>query len=198
MSTSLRIICEMLTNRDICHTIDVENGFIVTKLPTKKYTNTIDDQAIKTVIKIENNGEFIRFIAPSLYRNSHSQHDFKICMHAIQGDKLIQCCFDESTDGIWIHINLFLGESPLSDRMLIKPLFCIVDIANAYNDAFLSAIKNGQFTFEGNSSDRIKLATLKRKFFDLPAENLNQFLNQLDGINTPATISENKKQVYLH
>jgi len=190
----------MLNNRDIYHQVDPENAFVATKLPTKKYADTSCNHAIQIVVKIEDQGEFIRFIAPNVYANKKPEHDmaiFQTCMHATRDDQLIQCCFNESTGEIYIQVEVFLGESPLSERQLMKALLGIVDIVNIYDDAFRSAIHTGTFTYSQIYADRVKLATLAKKLFEVSSQNLNQVLSQLEDDKTP-TFSKNKNSLSLN
>jgi len=190
MPSNLRRISEMLHDREICHKVDVENGFVATKLPTKKYANKSRKHAIQIIVKVEEQGEFIRFIAPNVYTNSKSEHDmaiFKTCMHATRDDHLIQCCFNESTGEVYIQVEVFLGESSLSERQLIKSLLGIVDVVNIYDDAFQSAINTGTFIYSQIYSDRVKLATLAKKLFEVSSENLDQILKQLEYDKAPTS-----------
>ncbi|HED36000.1 MAG TPA: hypothetical protein ENJ08_17535 [Gammaproteobacteria bacterium] len=187
MSTNLQAIHEILEKQDLDHKVLADKGYIILGMATKVYTNIDNDQGISIIIAVEEGGDFIKFIAPNLYTSKNKAYKLAVletCMYVMQHVKMIQCLLDDSDGDLSFQIHIPVEDNQLSEKQLMRALFCITETVDTFDSAFRSAIKAGEVTVSKVMDEHKKKARLAQLIKDTPVDLLDQLIHHLEFINS--------------
>jgi hypothetical protein len=200
MPTTLNEIHEMLDNKGIGNEIDADDCYVRTGSATDVYRDSDDEKGISIVIVSDENGEFVRIIAPNLYFNKNSEHELAVlqtCVQVSQCTKMIKCHCDEADGEIRMEIEIPLEDNSLSQKQLMRALSCIVETVEKFDECFRSAIEDGKATVAMVLGKRKKQARLASLIHEASEVDVEQLIRQLEFANEASTAKE-KSQHALH
>ncbi len=146
MATTLEKISQILTSHDIKHRVDTERGVIFTGFQTEVYENQEGRRGLAIVIALEEDGEFIKIMAPRCYEYKDGPHKgavFQACLMISYLTKLIQFEYDPDDGEIRAMIEFPLEDAELTDRQLMRCVSALPAVLDEYHDVITGAISKG-------------------------------------------------------
>lgn len=144
MATTLDEICSFLDQRDLRYRRredDIIAGFV-----TKRYRDEDGDNGILVVIKLFENGEYIKVFCPAAYNCRETPHKAIVLQTLLivsWRTKHVQFEYDESDGEIRVIIEFPLEDAPLTGRQLWRCMSGIVKIIDDFDPVIRGAIENG-------------------------------------------------------
>lgn len=147
MATTLNQIADFLKEQDIKHRLDLEKNHIRTGFGTKHYSDKDGDNGVQLVIKLEEDGEFIKVFAPNAYSYPEGPHKFALFQTLLQVSwrtKMIQFEYDKNDGEIRAIIEFPLEDALLTKKQLMRCVLGIVQILDEYHEDIIAAMEHGK------------------------------------------------------
>lgn len=123
------------------------DNYIHTTFATDVYRNQEDNPALYIIIRLEEDGEYFKLIAPNLYRlpadMPQSATVFRVLLGICWRTKLIKFEYDETDGEIRGIIEFPLEDGSLTQKQFLRCLNGMVQILDEYHTAIQSAIEGG-------------------------------------------------------
>ncbi len=142
---------------------------------------------------MEENGEFVKIIAPKLYETTHSEYEaaiYESCVQVSQKIKMIQCYYDKSDGEVYFQIDIPLEDNNLSEKQLMRAIGCIVETVDTFDSGFRSAVDTGEATIIKILDEQKKKVKLVQLIKDSPDVDLDKIIQQLEFTNSSSTVEQ--------
>jgi hypothetical protein len=127
-----------------------EDGFIRTGFQTSTYRDADGNPGIGLIIKLddlENEGEFLKVIAPNIYRYPDGPHKaelFQLLLMISWDTKMIQFEYDVQDGEVRAIMEFPIADSTLTKRQLMYCLHGLAAIADEHHEAIVAAMTKGE------------------------------------------------------
>jgi hypothetical protein len=160
VAASLSEIEEFLTTQGLSYSLDEVNGQVITGFSMENYINRDGEKYLQIVIKLEENGEFIKIFTPSCYQYSGGNQGvlFQVLLMISWKTKMIQFEYDHSDGEVRVVIEFPLEDSSLTERQLMRGVVSLAQIIDKYHSAMVNAMEQGVITFDDD--EETKMLTL--------------------------------------
>jgi hypothetical protein len=128
----------------------IEDGFIRTGFQTSNYRDTDGDAGIQLAIaleKLEHDGEFIKVVAPNIYRYPEGPHKaalFQTLLTISWDTKMIQYEYDPRDGEVRAIIEFPLADSALTQRQLMYCIHGLTALAEENHETVMAAMTKGE------------------------------------------------------
>jgi len=123
------------------------DDYIHTTFATDVYRNQEDNPALYIIVRLEEEGEYFKLIAPNLYRlpadMPQSGTLFRVLLGICWRTKLIKFEYDETDGEIRAIIEFPLEDGSLTQKQFLRCLNGMVQILDEYHLAIESALEGG-------------------------------------------------------
>jgi hypothetical protein len=162
MATTLEQVAAFMESEGLRFKID--DGVIRTGFQTPHYRDTDGDPGIPLVIRLEEDGEFIKVIAPNLYSYPDGPHKaalFQTLLMTSWDTKMIQYEYDARDGEVRAIIEFPLEDAPLTAKQLMRCLHGIAGLVDESHEKVVAAMENGKVP---DTDDGGGMAELWREF----------------------------------
>lgn len=152
MTTTYDEIKGFLNELDFSFKHNEEKGYIATGFGTKNYRDEDNDDHCPVIIKIDENGEFLKIFSPGLYhykKGPNKRAVFQSCLMVCYQTKMIQYEYDEEDGEIRAIIEFPLEDAKLTQKQLKRILQGLIRIIDEYDKPIRTAIETGKVEFDG-------------------------------------------------
>ena len=145
MATTIEQISEFLESEGIHFGAD--GNIIRTGFKTEKYRDPDGDEAVRIVISLEENGEFIKIVAPMVYKYPDGPHKavlFQLLLMISWQTKMLQYEYDVSDGEVRAIIEFPLEDADLTKTQLMRCLRWIARATDKHHDEVVAAMTKGE------------------------------------------------------
>ncbi|HAP43220.1 MAG: hypothetical protein A2087_01235 [Spirochaetes bacterium GWD1_61_31] len=125
----------------------LRDDYIHTSFATDVYRNQDGGSALFMVVRLEEDGEYIKVLAPNLYNfpaaAPNAQTVFRVLLGICWRTKLIKFEYDEQDGEIRALVEFPLEDAALTQKQFLRCLNGLVQIVDEYHPAIQSAIEGG-------------------------------------------------------
>lgn len=149
MAATLQQIAEFLNSEGL--KFKMEDGFIRSGFQTHNYRDTDGDEVISLVITLEEDGEFIKIIAPNVYSYPDGPHKavlFQLLLMFSWRTKMVQFEYDANDGEVRAIIEFPLEDATLTKRQLMRCVRGIAALVDEYHDNVVAAMEKGELPKE--------------------------------------------------
>jgi len=146
MATSNAEITAHLDTLDLKYNLH-EDKWIRVGFKTNTYRDTDGDDDISIIIALEEDGEFVKFLAPMAFKykdGPHREAVFETCLVISLRTKGVQFEYDPNDGEIRMILEFPLEDNNLTAKQLQRCIHLLVGIANQYYDVMMKAINEGE------------------------------------------------------
>jgi hypothetical protein len=151
MATTYEAIQGFLKNNDCGYHYDTERELLLTAFRTSNYLNEDGEQGIAIIIKLEENGEFLKVFAPSVYRCQDSPNQLSVffaLLHICWQTKMLQYEYDPTDGEVRATIEFPLEDATLTEKQFMRILFSLVEMIDRYDPIIRKALETGEVDFQ--------------------------------------------------
>lgn len=181
MATTLKDIARFLTEADLKFQVHDDKDYILIGFTMPKYKSPEGRNQLLVVIKLEENGEFLKLFTPKAYvykDGPHVRAVLKACMYVSWRTKMLQYEYDPSDGEIRAMIEFPLEDAKLTKRQLMRVLMALPELLDRYDSMIRNAIATGKLA-TGDEPDAQLLALLER-LGDMKPDELLKKLTEIE------------------
>jgi len=156
MATTYDTIRGFLEGPGCSYHFDEEQQLLVTGFRTEHYTNANGEKGLPVIIKLEENGEFLKVFSPAVYHLEPGPHQLSVFLALLQicwRTKMLQYEYDPSDGEIRAIIEFPLEDAELTERQFMRIVFSLVELVDRYDPIIRRAIETGEVDFEALAPD---------------------------------------------
>ncbi len=145
MATSIEEIVGFLQSDGIKH--EVDGDYIRTGFHTEKYRDPDGDDGVRVVIALEENGEFLKIVAPMIYKYPEGPHKavlFQLLLMVSWDTKMIQYEYDMNDGEVRATIEFPIEDSKLTKAQLMRCVHWIAAATDKYHEDLVAAMTKGE------------------------------------------------------
>jgi len=146
MATTIDEVSGFLTNVGMKFKQLPDRPVIITGFATEHYRDSDGDSGIRIAIALEEDGEFIKIIAPSLYTYKEGPNKaalFQTLLQISWMTKMVQFEYDSDDGEVRMIIEFPLEDSKLTERQLMRAVMGLVQLADEYHEQIVKAMEQG-------------------------------------------------------
>lgn len=169
MGATLEQIGEYLSAEGLNYRLDTERDVIITGFGTEQYIDKDGDNHLGMVIKLEENGEFLKIFTPKCYSaldETNRPALMQTLLMVSWKTKMIQFEYDDSDGEIRAIIEFPLEDAELTQRQLIRAVQSLVQIVDRYHPVIYKALREGIIEFEESGNPLEELQSAFSRFED--------------------------------
>lgn len=154
MATTLREIATYLQEEDLRFKEDESKNIIFTGFRTEAYRDRDGDPNLPIMIRLDEDGEFVHFIAPRCYEYKEGPHKgavLEACLLVNYMTKMVQFEYDPSDGEVRAVIELPLEDAHLTRKQFMRCLRGLAGVVDHYHDVIQTAINSGKVVREDPS-----------------------------------------------
>ena len=183
MATTVSEITGFLDSIDLKYELpDDSDNQVITGFGTEKYTDRKGNKGVTIVIALEENGEFIKVIAPQVYSYKDGPNKSAIlqtCLMACWKTKMLQYEYDDSDGEIRAVIEFPLEDARLTERQLKRILHSLAQLVDQYDPAFRAAMDKGVIDFSHAGGSGQRLTELVGALGDVSPEEMSEIVEEI-------------------
>jgi hypothetical protein len=161
MAMTLKEIKALMDELNLkCH-LDEERGIIGSGWATDNYKNMDGDKGIRVLIRVEEDGEYIKIFSPSVYKYKEGPNMTAVlqaCMYVSWRTKMVQFEYDPSDGEIRAIIEFPLEDGKITAKQLRRMVGGLSRIIDEYDPMIRKAMETGQFVPEKGESGGVEEA----------------------------------------
>jgi len=145
MATSIQQITGFLDAADLKYRID--DNLVRTGFNTNTYCDTDGESGISLVIAVEEDGEFLKIVAPSVYKyldGSHKAALFQVLLMVSWDTKMVQFEYDMRDGEVRAIIEFPLEDAQLTQNQLLRCIHSIAAIVDENHERITAAMTKGE------------------------------------------------------
>jgi hypothetical protein len=145
MATTIEQISEFLESEDL-H-FEVDENIIRTGFKTDNYRDSDGDEGVRIVIALEENGEFIKIVAPMVYKYPDGPHKavlFQLLLMISWQTKMLQYEYDVTDGEVRAIIEFPLEDADLTKTQLMRCLRWIAKATDDHHGDIVAAMTKGE------------------------------------------------------
>jgi hypothetical protein len=158
MATTLEQVIEYLDSEGLKHRR--EDNFVRLGFETSNYRAPSGDSGISLVIALEEDGEFIKIVAPSIYQYPDGPHKavlFQLLLMISWNTKMVQYEYDTSDGEVRAIIEFPLEDATLTKKQLMRCLQAIAQLVDEYHPKVVTAMTKGELPSLDDEQDMAAL-----------------------------------------
>jgi hypothetical protein len=135
MATTYEAICEFLDNREIVYQRH-ENGEILVQYETEKYRNPGGEAAVLMVVRLEQDGRFIKIFVPNAFSYHEGPYKAVVLQAALfvnYQSKMLQFEYDPRDGEIRAMVEFPLEDSDLSEEQFFRAFLGLCALVEEYS-----------------------------------------------------------------
>ena len=166
MASSLDQIEQFIANQDLRYRRNEEDEYIQLGFTTENYIDQDGDHNLLIIIRLEEDGSFLKVFTPSCYQYSGLNKGilFQVLLMVSWKTKMIQFEYDHNDGEVRAVIEYPLEDAELTERQLMRSVVSLAQIIDKYNSAIVHAIENGEIQFDDDSQS--EMMQLLRQIFE--------------------------------
>jgi hypothetical protein len=156
MATTYDTIRTFLDGPGCAYQFDEEQQVLVTGFKTENYVSPAGEKGIPVIIKLEENGEFLKVFSPAVYHVPADQNQlgvFLVLLHICWRTKMLQYEYDPTDGEIRAMIEFPLEDAELTERQFMRIVFSLVELVDRYDPVIRRAIETGEVDFHELAPD---------------------------------------------
>lgn len=145
MAATIELIADYLNQEGLKFRVDEDR--ILTGFHTHHYRDSDGDEGISLVIRLEEDGEFLKIIAPKVYSYPDGPHKgvlFQLLLMISWGTKMIQYEYDVRDGEVRAIIEFPLEDALLTKKQLCRCLHGIAGLVDENHDKVVAAMEKGE------------------------------------------------------
>jgi len=145
MAATIEQISEFLKDDGLDFKID--GNIIRTWFKTHNYRDANGNTSLGLIIRLEENGEFLKIMAPAVYKYSAGPYKaalFQVLLMVSWDTKMIQYEYDVSVGEVRANIEFPLEDSSLTQKQLMRCLHSIAGIVDENHGKVVAVIERGE------------------------------------------------------
>ncbi len=153
MGSTLTEISNFLEEEELNYHYNEEEDVIITGFSTKNYVDGDGDKHLGMVIKLEDNGEFLKIFTPSCYSVPNETNRAALMQTLLMVSwrtRMIQFEYDDSAGEIRAIIEFPLEDAILTHKQFMRAVQGLVQIVDRYHPVMHKALTEGVIAFEGS------------------------------------------------
>ena len=177
MASSLDQIEGYIANQELRYRRNDEDEYIQLGFSTENYKDQDGDYNLQLVIRLLEEGRFLKVFAPSCYQYSGENKGvlFQVLLMVSWKTKMIQFEYDQSDGEVRAVIEYPIEDSSLSERQLMRTVISLVRQVDKYHSAMVHAMDIGEVRFENDSQE--EMMDLLRQMFEAAQDSLDDEKN---------------------
>lgn len=147
MATSIKEISAFLDSENLKYEPHADEDYILTGFKMPNYKNAEGRDQLLIVIKLEEEGEFLKLFTPKAYQYKDGPHlgvILQACMFVSWRTKMLQYEFDPSDGEIRAVIEFPLEDAKLTKKQFMRVLMAIPELIDKYDGMIRGAIEKGK------------------------------------------------------
>ena len=156
MATTLQEVSQFLNNQDVQHEQDPDQNLIITAYNTETYQDDEGRNKLGMLIRLEENGEFIKIFAPQCYSCPDEANRAAVTQALLMiswKTKMVQFEFDASDGEIRAIVEFPLEDALLTERQLMRAIGALVQIIDKFHPVIQLALTDGIIEFPENEEN---------------------------------------------
>ena len=145
MPTSIEQVTEFLESEGL--NFEVDDKIIRTGFHTEHYRDPDGDQGVRIVIAVEEDGEFIKIVAPMIYKYPEGPHKavlFQLLLMISWQTKMLQYEYDANDGEVRAIIEFPLEDSTLTQKQLARCMHWIAQATDENHAHVVAAMTKGE------------------------------------------------------
>ena len=177
MASSLDQIEGYIANQELRYRRNDEDEYIQLGFSTENYKDQDGDHNLQLVIRLLEEGRFLKVFAPSCYQYSGENKGvlFQVLLMVSWKTKMLQFEYDQSDGEVRAMIEYPIEDSSLSERQLMRTVISLVQQVDKYHSAMVHAMDVGEVRFENDSQE--EMMDLLRQMFEAAQDSLDDEKN---------------------
>lgn len=146
MSTDFNVIKSYLKDEGYSFIHSSESEYIETSIKTENYRNDDSAKSLSLFIKLEENGKFIKVLAPYVYRcalksgSNRKAALFQALLQICWKTKMVQFEYDSDDGEIRAIVEFALEDTALSKLQLIRIMTNLSSVVDLYHEEIVKAL----------------------------------------------------------
>jgi hypothetical protein len=176
MATSIEDISQFLTELEI--KFQVRDGKVFTGFKTENYRDSDGDLGVMIVIRLDENGEFIKIFSPNLYKCKDSPNLQMVLQSLLMvswSTKMVQFEYDANDGEIRAIIEFPLEDAKLTCKQLGRCIHGIAQIVDKFHPMISGALESGVIQLPEPDSEQEALARALAEAGGSPDDLFRQF-----------------------
>jgi hypothetical protein len=176
MATTIEEITQFLTEMEL--KFGLRDGKVFTGFKTKNYRDSDGDDAIRIVIRLYENGEFLEIFSPNLYKCKESPNLHMVLQSLLMvswSTKMVQFEYDANDGEIRAVIEFPLEDSKLTCKQLGRCMHGIAKIVDHYHPMIATALERGVIEAPQEDREAEELARAIQEAGGSPGDLFRQF-----------------------
>ncbi|HEY3353841.1 MAG TPA: hypothetical protein VGQ83_11375 [Polyangia bacterium] len=156
MATTYDTIRGFLDGPGCSYQFDEEQQVLVTGFKTEHYVNQDGEKGLPVIIKLEENGEFLKVFSPAIYHVESGQRQlgvFLALLHICWRTKMLQYEYDPADGEVRAMIEFPLEDAELTERQFMRIVFSLVELVDRYDPIIRRAMATGEVDFHELAPD---------------------------------------------
>ena len=183
MAADLSQIAEFFDRVGIKYELDRTNQRVITFISgLENYRDKDDDAIIILVVELDEQGQFIRFIAPGLYYYGDGPYQAAVlqtCLIASWQTKMVKFEYNPRSQEIRCAIEFPLHDATLTFQQFMRAFSTLPHFIDAYHPHFVQAIEHGELSILEHNPRAQTIAAIAALLNDLDADELLQLAETL-------------------
>lgn len=137
-----------------------EDTFVRLGFQTSNYRTPGGDSGISLVIALEEEGEFIKIVAPGVYQYPDGPHKavlFQLLLMISWNTKMVQYEYDVSDGEVRAIIEFPLEDATLTKKQLLRCVHAIAGLVDEYHPQVVAAMTKGELPAPEDDSEMAEL-----------------------------------------
>lgn len=156
MATTIQEVAQFLDNQEVQYERDPERNVIITAYNTEQYINEEEQNKLGMLIRLEENGEFIKIFAPQCYSCPDEANRAAVTQTLLMiswKTKMVQFEFDANDGEIRAIVEFPLEDAPLTERQLMRAIIALVQVVDKFHPVIHLALTEGVIQFPENEDN---------------------------------------------
>lgn len=156
MATTIQEVAQFLDNQEVQYEQDPERNVIITAYNTEQYVDEEERNKLGMLIRLEENGEFIKIFAPQCYSCPDEANRAAVTQTLLMiswKTKMVQFEFDANDGEIRAIVEFPLEDAPLTERQLMRAIIALVQVVDKFHPVIHLALTEGVIQFPDNEEN---------------------------------------------
>lgn len=161
MATDFNVIKSYLKDEGYSFIHSSESEYIETSIKTDNYRNDDSAKSLSLFIKLEEDGKFIKVLAPYVYRcalksgSNRKAALFQALLQICWKTKMVQFEYDSDDGEIRAIIEFPLEDTPLSKAQLVRVMSTLSSVVDLYHEEIVKALTvDGDYGLAGSNYEK--------------------------------------------
>jgi hypothetical protein len=146
MATTLETVAAHLKAEGLKFEVHADRAAVFTGFQTNLYRDTEGRNAIFIVVDLQEEGRYVRVIAPNCYSYKDGPHRdalFQACLMISYATKMVQFEYDPSDGEVRAVIEFPLEDAELTQKQLVRCVRALMEIIDHFHPTIEKAMKAG-------------------------------------------------------